>query len=120
MLVAGWRLGFYFRILGFGGGGNRFEAAGNWFRVVGRVVSFESSLGLVWVGYGVPWVVRGGLSSICVSVCVPGCALCELSAMVLVGFVCVLGWPLCFFGGGRTGDVVSVSLSRVRVCGPLV
>jgi len=56
----------------------------------------------------------------CVSVCVPGCALCELSAMVLIGFVCVLVWTLCFFGGGRTGDVVIVSLSRVRVCGPFV
>jgi hypothetical protein len=55
-----------------------------------------------------------------VSVCVPGCALCELSATVLIGFVCVRGWPLCFFGGGRTGDVVSVSLSRVRVRGPFV
>ena len=51
MLVAGWGLGFHSRILGFGGVGNRFEPAGNWFRVVGRVVSFESFLGLVWVGW---------------------------------------------------------------------
>jgi hypothetical protein len=117
MLVVGWGLGFHYRILGFGGGGNRFEPAGYWFRVVGRVVSFESLLGLAWVGYGVPWAVRGGLSSTCVSVCVPGCALYELSATVLV---CVRGWLLCFFNGGRTGDVVSVSLSRVRVRGLFV
>jgi hypothetical protein len=63
MLVAGWGLGFHFRVLGFGGGGNRFEPACNWFRVVGRVVSSESFRGLAWVGCGVPWVVcAGGVS----------------------------------------------------------
>ena len=83
-------------------------------------MSFESFLGLAWVGYGVPWAVRGGLASTCVSACVPGCALCELSATVLTGLVCVCGWLPCFFGGGRTGDVVSVSLSRVLTCGLFV
>ena len=77
MLVAGRGLGFHFRVLGFGGGGDRFEPAGDWFRVVGKVVSFESFLGLAaWVGCGVPWVVRGGsFLYMCVRLCAWVCTL---------------------------------------------
>ena len=93
--------------------------------VIGFVLSGGSCrlcLFLVWrgLGSGFRGLCGGGLSSICVSVCVPGCAPCAPSAMVLIVFVCVSVWALCFFGGGRTGDVVIVSLSRVRVRGPSV
>ena len=90
------------------------------FVLSGGLCRLSRFLGWRGLGTGFRGLCRGGLSSICVSVCVPGCALCELSATVLIGFVCVRGWPLRFFGGGRTGDVVSVSLSRVRVRGPFV
>ena len=80
--------------------------------VIGFVLSgglCRLSLFLGWRGLGAGFrgLCGGGLSSTCVSVCVPGCALCELPAVVLIVFVCVLGWIFCFFGGGRTGDVVS-------------
>ena len=77
---------------------------------------------LFWRGLGPGCCVLrgGGLSSICVSVRAPRCAPCEPSAMVSIELVPVSVWVLCFFGGGRAGGVVFVSLSRVRACCPSV
>ena len=127
MLVAGRGLGFHFRVLGFGGppvGSNRSPpgvVTGLNQLVIGFVLSgglCRLSLFLGWRGLGAGFrgLCGGGLSS----TCVPGCALRELSATVLIGSVCVLVCALCFFGVGRIGDVVIVSLSRVRVRGPFV
>ena len=93
------------------------------------VIGFVSAGGLCrlgiflgWLGLGTGFrgLCGGGRPSTCVSIRVHGCALCEPSAAVLTGLVCVGGWFLCFFSGGRIGDVASVSLSRVRVCGLFV
>ena len=84
------------------------------FVLSGGLCRLNIFLGWRGLGAGFRGLCGGGLSS----TCVPGCALRELSATVLIGSVCVLVCALCFFGGGRIGDVVIVSLSRVRVCGP--
>ena len=97
-------LGFHFRILGFGEGGNRLEPLVIGFVLSGGLCRLSRFLGWRGLGTGFRGLCGGVfLLYVCPSVYLGVHSVSSLLRSVLIGFVCVLSWPLCFFGGGGPG-----------------